>query len=356
MPKVLAIHLPQFHPIAENNEWWGEGFTEWTNVVKAQPLFKGHYQPHLPADLGFYDLRLSEARKAQADLAKEYNIDGFAYYHYWFHGKRILNQPIDEILESKQPDFPFCYFWANETWSRRWEGNESKVLMAQNYSEEDDRAHAEFLITSFKDERYIKIGNRPLFVVYRPFELPNAKKTIAIFEDVCRKNGVEKPFFVASDSQNHEDDPREIGFDCSLHFQTRHHLLSEFMVEKSSIKKTIRNLAKGVFSSKLRVYTYKKYKQRAKDQVFKYPGFPCVNVGFDNTARKGQNAIVIHGQNVPEFEDSLVDAKNKAFELPLDQQLVFINAWNEWAEGNHLEPDKKFGRAFLEAVKRVFPK
>ncbi len=139
-PKVLAIHLPQFHPTPENNEWWGEGFTEWKNVVNAKPQFKGHYQPHLPADLGFYDLRLADTRDAQAQMAKEYNIDGFCYYHYWMNGKRLLHEPIDGILASKSPDFPFCYFWANETWSRRWTGEEKEVLISQSYSEEDDRA------------------------------------------------------------------------------------------------------------------------------------------------------------------------------------------------------------------------
>ena len=151
MPKVLAINLPQFHPFPENDEWWGKGFTEWTNVTSAQKLFKNHYQPQLPTDLGFYDLRLPEARQAQVDLAKEYNIDGFCYYHYWFHGKRLMHEPIDAILKDKKPDFPFCYFWANESWSRRWEGIEAEanILAAQKYSPEDDRAHAEWLVESF---------------------------------------------------------------------------------------------------------------------------------------------------------------------------------------------------------------
>ncbi len=354
--KVLAIHLPQFHPTPENNEWWGEGFTEWTNVINAKPLFKGHYQPHLPADMGFYDLRLPDARNAQAEMAKAYNIDGFCYYHYWFGGKRLLHEPIDGILASKNPDLPFCYFWANESWSRRWVGEEKEVLIKQEYSEEDDRNHATWLVESFKDERYIKIGNRPLFLIYKPYDLPNPQRTMAIFEEVCASHGIEKPFFVASNSHEYEKDPREFGYDTAIHFQTRHHVLSEFWIDGPTIKKTIRNLLRGVFSTSLKIYDYAQYKSRVANINYGYPGFPCVNVTFDNTARRGKKAIVIQGATPEGFEDSLREAKLDAEKLPKDQQIVFINAWNEWAEGNHLEPDQKYGHAFLEVVKRVFNK
>lgn len=353
-PKVIAINLPQFHPNADNDEWWGKGFTEWTNVVKAKPLFKGHYQPQLPTDLGFYDMRLPETHNEQASLAKEYNIDGFCYYHYWFSGKRLLNEPIDEILRSKSPDFPFCYFWANETWSRRWSGEEKEVLIKQEYSEEDDRNHANWCVQSFKDERYIKINGRPLFLIYKPFDLPNPQKTIDIFEEVCKENGISKPFFVASNSHNLDQNPYELGFDHALHFQPRMQVLSEFMKDEATIKKLIRNALKGIFNAKMRVYSYKKYKERIKNLVMNYPGFPCVLVGFDNTARRGKNAIILKDQSVEIFEESLKVARNEALKLKPNEQIVFINAWNEWAEGNHLEPCRKFGRQYLEAVKRVF--
>ncbi len=354
-PKVLAINLPQFHANPENDEWWGRGFTEWTNVTKAKPLFDGHYQPHLPADLGFYDMRLLETLEEQASLAKEYNIDGFCYYHYWFSGKRLLHEPIDLILESKNPDFPFCYFWANETWSRRWMGEEKEVLIKQEYSHDDDRNHALWLVQSFKDERYIKIDGRPIFIIYKPFDLPNARKTIKIFEEVCLNNGIKKPFFVASNSHDRNKNPYELGFDHALHFQPRLQVLSEFMVEGPSIKKLIRNVLNGVFNSKLRLYTYKYYKDRIHNLEMNYPGFPCVLVGFDNTARREKNAIVLKDQSVELFEYSLIEASKKAMELNEGEQIVFINAWNEWAEGNHLEPCRQFGRQFLDAVKRVFP-
>jgi len=162
--RPIAINLPQFHPIRQNNEWWGEGFTEWTNVTRAKPLFKGHYQPHLPADLGFYDLRLSESREAQAQMAKHYGIHGFCYYHYWFNGQRLLERPLQEILYMGKPDFPFMLCWANENWTRRWDGMDDDILMCQNYSEEDDIAHMTYLMRYFKDPRYITVDGKPVFI------------------------------------------------------------------------------------------------------------------------------------------------------------------------------------------------
>ena len=173
---AIAFHLPQFHPIAENDEWWGKGFTEWTNVVKAAPRFPGHYQPHLPADLGFYDLRLPETRAAQAELAASYGIHGFCYYHYWFHGRQVLERPVNEIWKSGEPDFPFCLCWANEHWSRRWDGSNNEVLLEQRYSASDDLAHIRALIPIFLDRRYVRVMDRPFFAVYRASELPDPAK------------------------------------------------------------------------------------------------------------------------------------------------------------------------------------
>jgi lipopolysaccharide biosynthesis protein len=173
--RVLAFYLPQFHPIAENDRWWGNGFTEWTNVARARPLFRGHYQPHVPADLGFYDLRLPESRELQARLAASYGIEGFCYWHYWFHGKRLLERPFAEVLRSGRPDFPFALAWANESWSRRWLGEDREILQAQTYSPEDDREHARWLTAAFADPRYIRIDGRPLFLIYRPGDVPRGR-------------------------------------------------------------------------------------------------------------------------------------------------------------------------------------
>ena len=172
--RFLAFYLPQFHPIPENDEWWGPGFTDWTNVVRARPLVRGHYQPHVPADLGFYDLRLAEARAAQAAMAAEYGIDGFCYYHYWFDGRRLLERPFDEVLRSGQPDFPFCLCWANENWTRRWSGRDGEVLVRQTYSERDDLTHIRWLAEAFSDPRYLRIRGRPVFLVYRAASIPDA--------------------------------------------------------------------------------------------------------------------------------------------------------------------------------------
>src|ERR1039457_4911938 len=174
--KLIAFNLPQFHPIPENDEWWGKGFTEWTNTAKAKPLFTGHYQPHVPADLGFYDLRLPESRKAQADMARAYGIEAFCYYHYWFAGKRLLERPVNEIIESGEPDFPFCLCWANDTWSGIWHGTPKHILVEQTYPGYDDyKAHFDYLLKAFSDRRYLTIDGKPLFVVYQPYHMPDPK-------------------------------------------------------------------------------------------------------------------------------------------------------------------------------------
>ena len=354
--RTIAIYLPQFHPTLENDEWWGAGFTEWTNVVKAKPSFKGHIQPHLPADLGFYDLRLEESRQAQAELAKAYGVDGFCYYHYWFEGKRLLQQPEQAILELGKPDFPFCLFWANESWSRRWLGEEKEVLMKQTYSEEDDLNHINYLLSYFKDERYIKINGRPIFLIYKPYDLPDVSKTIANFKKVARENNLPEPYLIASNAQDRDKNPLDYGFDDALFFEPKLYVLSEFSIDKPTLKKFVRNLLQGIFSAKLKVYSYLQYKKRAKivNQNAKYKGLPCVLVGFDNTARRGKIGIVIKDQTPEAFELSLLGAIEEVGKRPDQEKLVFINAWNEWAEGNHLEPDQKDGLKYLEIVKKVF--
>ena len=210
--RLIAFHLPQFHPILENDQWWGKGFTEWTNVARAKPLFRGHYQPRLPADLGYYDLQGAETRQAQAELATAYGIEGFCYWHYWFHGIRLLERPVDEILASGEPDFPFCLAWANESWSRSWLGDKREVLIEQKYSEQDDRVHARWLAKAFADPRYIHVNGRPLLVVYKPMDLPEAKRTTEIFRDECRRLGQPEPYLVGIDAHCPGTDMRSARF------------------------------------------------------------------------------------------------------------------------------------------------
>src|ERR1019366_6300153 len=217
--RAIAFYLPQFHPIPENDAWWGNGFTEWTNVTMARPLFKGHYQPHLPADLGFYDLRLPEAREAQAALAREYGIHGFCYYHYWFNGQRLLERPFNEVLASGKPDFPFCLCWANENWTRRWDGEEQEILQAQNYGDEDDLNHIRWLAAAFRDPRYIRVQNRPLFLVYRLSLLPNPARTVELWRDEARRIGVGELFLCNVESFcNEHGMVAKAGLDAAVEF------------------------------------------------------------------------------------------------------------------------------------------
>lgn len=220
-PKLLAFHLPQYHPILENDEWWGPGFTEWRNVAQAKPLFAGHYQPHYPADLGYYDLRLPEVRQKQADLARLYGIHGFCYYHYWFTGKQLLERPVAEILSSGKPNFPFCLCWANENWTRRWDGQDQEVLIAQHYSPADDLVHIQVLLPYFHYPRYIRIQNKPLFLVYRSSALPDPRATITLWRQQAKASGLEGLYVVKVESfpTERQRRPELDGFDAALDFQ-----------------------------------------------------------------------------------------------------------------------------------------
>ena len=359
MIKPIAIYLPQFHPIPENDKTWGEGFTEWTNVTKARPLFKGHYQPQLPADLGFYDLRLEETRMQQEVLAKEFGIKGFCYYHYWFNGKRILHEPLDRKLKNSKEDLPFMLFWANETWSRRWLGEERDIIMKQTYSDEDDLLHINWLIDVFKDSRYIKINQRPVFVIYRPLDLPDIKKTLSVFNQECDRKGVERPYFIASNSHIGTYDIRELGFDAILNFEPQLGVLPYFNDDRKSFRKFRNNLKFGVFNSKYKLYDYKQAKELMFKRKFDYHYFPSSLVNWDNTSRRGKNGIVLCNSSPEIFEEYMIREIRKFESMEMnneEENLFFINAWNEWAEGNHLEPDKANGKSYLEAVRSALIK
>lgn len=355
--KYIALYLPQFHPIEENNKWWGKGFTEWTNVTRAVPLFKNHRQPILPADLGFYDLRVEETRMEQAQMARDYGIDGFCYYHYWFNGHKMLERPATEVLKSGKPDFPFCFCWANETWSRRWIGEEKEVLMKQEYSAEDDNIHARYLLSFFADSRYIRIQGRPLFVIYRPGDLPNAAQTVATFKNIAIQNGLPEPFMVASNS--HEWDNKKLmsnGFDATLNFRPQLGILPYANSDEFYWGRLKRNLLKfGIPDGKLKLFDYKEALEIM--QLIEPDSFdkviPSVFVGWDNTARRGSKGIVMQNNEPHIFEKELLRVTNKLLQSSTQEPVVFINAWNEWAEGNKLEPDNYYGNAHLAAVKNV---
>ena len=339
--RLIAFYLPQFHPIPENDEWWGNGFTDWKNVAIARPLFKGHYQPHIPADLGFYDLRLSEVRKAQADLAREYGIYGFCYYHYWFNGKRLLERPFEEVLKSGEPDFPFCLCWANENWTKSWDGQEKEILLKQEYSEQDDLQHILWLAQVFKDKRYIRIEGKPLMLVYRANRLPNPARTAGIWRKEAMRLGVGELYLCRVESflEEHQD-PSTIGFDASVEFQP-----------------DWTHLGKRILRSGYKDHIVFRYGDIVEQMLSKervpYKRFPCVTPSWDNSPRRKSCAYIFIESNPEVYERWLRKTLERLYPSKPEEKLVFINAWNEWGEGNHLEPDHRFGRGFLEATRRA---
>lgn len=351
--RVIAFYLPQFHPIPENDNWWGAGFTEWSNVTSAASLFQGHRQPRLPAELGFYDLRVPEARKAQASLASQFGLHGFCYYHYWFEGKRLLERPFDEVLASGEPDFPFCLCWANESWSRRWLGEEKDILQPQTYSLVDDAEHARWLAQTFADDRYIRVGDRPLFLIYRPNDLPRPNKTLRMFREVCVAAGVGAPYFIGINAHCWNKDCRTLGFDNTLQFMPQLGNLSDFMDDGPSQQRRRHNRQLGIDSDRLKLYDYAGSVESmlANRRKHAHSVIPSMFVGWDNTPRRGDKAIVLINRTPQVFARYLEEVVSERD--PANEGLVFVNAWNEWGEGNYLEPDEEFGLGFLKALEGV---
>ena len=355
--KIIALHLPQFHPIPENDLWWGKGFTEWTNVTKAKPLYEGHYQPHLPTDLGFYDLRLPEARAAQAELASEYGIHGFCYYHYWFHGKQLLERPVTDILKSGEPDFPFCLCWANENWSRRWDGRDKEILIEQRYSAQDDVDHIRFLVSAFEDPRYITVNGLPLFLVYRSAQLPDSKATTDRWRREVERAGLPGIYLVRVESHGERMDPAETGFDAALEFQPFGESLSAATLFRLKWWQRRRLGTMPTLFEKHEIYAYSEMVKAAMGVPRpSYPWIRCACPSWDNTARKNEGGMILHDSTPEMFESwvrGLLDQGEEMHPSNPAEKIVFINAWNEWAEGNHLEPCRRWGRQYLEALARA---
>lgn len=353
--QVIAINLPQFHPVPENDTWWGKGFTEWTNVTKATPLFPGHYQPHLPADLGFYDLRLPEARQAQADLAQQYGISAFCYYHYWFTGKRILERPVDEIVRNGEPSLPFCLCWANENWTRTWDGRDREVLLEQTYSQEDDRAHIQSLIPILSDPRYLRMDGKPALFIYRADLLPDAAQTAAVWREEVRKAGLGELFLGAFVTRQVDLDAW--GFDVAVEFvpcSFRPSPQRQFRRLASALFARISARLKGTEQAAIHLYDDLVDDRSAAPPP---PGasldrwLRCVTPGWDNSARRKRGPIIFLGSTPDKYRAWLTRMIRWTHQhTPPGRRFVFVNAWNEWAEGNHLEPDRKHGHAFLEAT------
>lgn len=360
--RLIAHYLPQYHPIPENDEWWSKGFTEWTNVAKATRLFSGHYQPRIPADLGFYDLRMPETRIAQAEMAREYGIEGFCYWHYWFAGKRLLERPFTEVLKSVEPKFPFCLAWANQTWTGIWHGAPERILIEQTYpGMHDYESHFYSLLDSFNDERYITIDRKPVFLVFSPNGLPEPRVFTDCWRELAIKSGLKGIYFIGHVG-NPSWVPEEYGFDASVldTLSIIKKKMNWFYTGSNGYIGTIfKNLLKRGFKRlhinvvrKPTVYLYGDViKVAFPEQKTAFERYPCVIPNWDNTPRSNKNGLVFHNSTPELFRIHLKEAIELVGNKEHEKRLVFIKSWNEWAEGNYLEPDLKFGKAYLEVIK-----
>jgi lipopolysaccharide biosynthesis protein len=363
-PKLIAYYLPQYHPIPENDEWWGKGFTEWTNVAKAKPMFEGHYQPRLPADLGFYDLRVPETREAQAGLAKEYGVYGFCYYHYWFgNGKRLLERPFNEVLASGKPDFPFCLCWANQTWKGVWFGAKKQgVLIEQIYpGKEDYIAHFNELLKAFSDPRYITIDGKPLFQLYQPQDIPNLELFVDTFRECAHKAGF-KGIYLMAGFVPLSWNPIANGFDGMVgsEFNTKQYFKAindyDNIFERAFNNIKFRLVGPPELKVEKRnaplIIEYEKaIKYLISNKKFPFDFFPCTMHDWDNTPRSDVNGVVLKDSTPALWRKHLRSALDMVSDYESDKKIVFIKSWNEWAEGNYLEPDQKWGKAYLEVIK-----
>ncbi len=353
--RVIAFYLPQFHPIPENDEWWGKGFTEWTNVGKAKKLFRGHYQPRVPADLGYYDLRVSESRKAQADMASEHGIEGFCYWHYWFgNGKRLIERPLNEVSALGEPDFPFSLAWANESWKGFPHGLKNRnTLIEQLYPGiEDYKAHFYEVLPFFKDKRYITVEGKPLFMIYKPLANLEIKVFIETWRDLARENGLDGIFFVGHSLEVEEcDEILSLGCDAVSLIRLHDWFKNRSLFEKvfSKIYRKLANVP--VCAEYERAMKYFTGEEDKKDVVFP---FICPN--WDHSPRSGTGGIVLNNSTPELFEKHARKVIESVQNKQEEHKIIFAKSWNEWAEGNYLEPDLKFGMGYLKALKRVLVK
>jgi len=346
--RLIAFYLPQFHPIPENDQWWGKGFTEWVIVSSARPLFRGHYQPRIPSELGFYDLRLPETRQAQAELAKNHGIEGFCYWHYWLgNGKRLLEKPFEDILNSDEPDFPFCLGWANHSWVGRYFASGGKLLLEQKYPGLSDfENHFYTLLRAFRDKRYIKVNGKPLFYVYAPRNVPNIRQVNELWRELAVKEGLKGLHLVGQNLP--EDQYREYGFDAfSYSGKTLHNLIKS----RRKFSQLIKEFYRRCFRKPL-IVDYQKFIDRWEPRSqTSIDGYPFVLPSWDTTPRHGWRGEVLKNSTPEYFRLHLRDMISKVQHKPHDHRIIFIKSWNEWGEGNYLEPDRQFGKKYLEVVK-----
>jgi hypothetical protein len=363
--RLFGIYLPQFHPLPENDRFWGKGFTEWHNVVTAKPLFKGHYQPHIPSEMGFYDLRVAETMQQQSELAEEHGLDGFIFYHYWFNGKPLMEKPLEIYRHLNDSKLPYFFCWANENWSRRWDGSDTEVLLHQDYTEQDDELHFNFFLPYFADSRYTKINGCPVIALYRPKAIPYLKKWAEKMKALAQKNGYPGLYliYVINRGIDAEMDIEAVSFDAALVFQPswaggpaggkRVGLMDKAgkLLQLLHIRK---NLPLNYLHELVDYRTYMKeaisYLKKKKPFKTFYSIFPM----WDNSARRKKGGGKIFIGSTPELFQEWLEASIKgSTPYSAEENLLVINAWNEWAEGNHLEPCQKWERAYLSAIKNA---
>ena len=371
-PRIIGLYLPQYHPIPENDEWWGKGFTEWNNVVKAKPLFRGHYQPHLPADLGFYDLRLPEVREQQAELAREAGLEGFCYYHYWFgNGKQLLQRPFEEVLASGKPDFPFCLCWANHDWtSKTWKKGSNfrrdTMIMKMEYSHEDYIRHFNYLLPAFRDPRYIKVDGKPLFAVWAPRNILDGREFIDLWQKLAQENGLKGIHFVgqtdntgkalsgkkanyysADMAKDYYKSVLDMGFDAVMSQGYRRAVA----LAQGRAKMMLKLLS---FISFMPTYSKIDY-GRLMDNYYVEEDrwenvYPTLLPQWDRTPRAGSKTEIVTGTSPEKFQHYTEQAIQIIANKQPEHQILFLKSWNEWGEGNYVEPDQKFGHGWLQAI------
>ena len=366
--RVIAFYLPQYHPIPENDAVWGKGFTEWTNVGRAKPLFRGHYQPRVPADLGYYDLRMPEIREAQAEMARDAGIEGFMYWHYWFgNGRKALERPFEEVLVSGKPDFPFCLGWANHSWrSDHWNNSFSikkkPFIFEQLYpGEKDIIDHFNYVLPAFKDQRYICVDNRPFFLIWDPFSIPDLGYFVSRWQKMAYQNGLEGIHFVGMLSGKMEDKiaNRKKGMELGLSAVAPSNLWTAESAVKSHYEKVILQIINSKFPqfAPLNKYKYKSIiKHLFIDMDRDEDVYPSIIPNWDRSPRSGRKAVIYTGSTPKLFKEHVVDAVKIVAKKQPEHRIVLLRSWNEWAEGNYMEPDLKFGHGYLDVLKSIIKK
>lgn len=349
--RIIAFYLPQFYPTAENDEWWGKGFTEWTNVGRAKPLFRGHYQPRVPADLGYYDLRLPEVREQQSTMAKEAGIEGFCYWHYWFGGgKRLLDRVFTEVLKSGKPDYPFCLCWANHSWyAKTWDPNKPpRMLMEQTYpGVEDYTEHFYTMLPAFKDKRYIKVNGQPLFGLFDPLAMKDIETFKKTWNRLAKENGLNDFLFFGylPRPQKEHEVLDHYDYVCTDYY-------SESITSKD---KFIKRCVKWINSHILHRPYIGMYKDYVNYMAERVPDdrrrIPCLLPNYDHTPRSGKKGLLFHHSTPTLFENLMEQVLRVRRNIPQEENLIFIKSWNEWGEGNYLEPDLRYGKGYLDAIK-----